>query len=203
MKASTLYLKGLFTLFIVAGLLLHAGNSFATDSYVKINDLNYQAWIAEDPKVLIPDFEKGCRAVEVYLNSQNKEFFGEDCVSNLFIATTFINNINQYFDSLEQLEQRALAARQAVTEKYDKVLLEVIQKAIDDGKASSQKENVNLIYTVILTVSKDIVADYYHNVIADPEEAKSAYLLAGTEDGKRIYRSGEYKTIYEKIEATK
>lgn len=203
MNISTTKYRHPIALLFVLGLLLHAGNISAANDYVTINDLKYQTWITDDPKNLIPDFEKGCEAVETYLNSQDKEFFGEDCVSNLFIATTFINNTNQYFDSQENPEQRALPARQAVTDKYNKVLDEVIRKAINEGKASTQKDNVNLIYTVILTISKDIVADYYHNVIADPEEAKSAYLIAGTEDGKRTYRTGEYKTIYEKLEAEK
>lgn len=170
------------------------------DDFLKISDLNYKTWISAKPVSLIPDFEKSCRAVEVYLNSQNKEFYGEDCVSQLFTAANFIQISNEYVDKLYADGSTAYQNREKVTQRFNRVMSDVIEKAAKEGKAVSQKENVDLIYTLVVTVSKDIVADYYHNVIDDPEEAKSGYLLAGAEDGKRIYREGIYKEVYDKLQ---
>lgn len=189
----------LAALFLLAPLVCNAQQQNEGEPFVKITELNTKSWIHDDPKSLIPEFEKSCRAIESYLNKQDKEFYGEDCISNLFIATTFIYDTNRYFDSLSPANAAVNTARAAVDAKFKKVLSEVVDKAINSGKASTEKENVNLIYTVIVTIQKDIVADYYHNVFTDPEEAKSSYLLAGAEDGRRVYRNGEYKAIYQKL----
>lgn len=169
--------------------------------FLKISDLSVNDWISEDPKKNLYEIEKSCRAVESYLNKNNKEFYGEDCISNLFIAATFIHNTNQYYQSLTPPDGVANKKIREISEKFRKVLNDVIDKAVSEGKAGTEKENINLIYTVIVTVQKDIVADYYHNVFSDPEEAKSSFLIAGAEDGKRIYREGEYKQLYKEIEA--
>ena len=169
-------------------------------SFPLASDFDYASWISADPKEKIGEFENACRAVETYLNSINKEFYGEKCVSDLYTGATFIHNTNAFIKTVNEGSQQMTANRDAAIARFKKVLNQVIDKAIVEGKATTRKENINLIYTVIVTVSRDIVADYYHNVIGDPEEAKAGYLLAGTEDGKRIYRQGEYRAIYEQLD---
>lgn len=187
--------------FFVATLLFCPPSKATGNDFPVIGDFHYHSWISTSPKELIPEFERGCRAVESYLNDQNKEFYGEDCISNLFIATTFIANTDAYVDEFHPVESDPFQNREKARQRYSRVVTEVIEKAITDGQAVTQKEHVNLIYTLIITISRDIVADYYHNVLGGGEEAKSGYLLAGVEDGRRIYREGEYKDIYDRLKA--
>jgi hypothetical protein len=163
-----------------------------------LDEYTFANWITADPKSQITEFERGCRAVEAYLNSRNKEFYGEDCISNLYIAAVFIADTNNYYDAKSLEEDRRLPQRQAAQQRYTRVLEEVVAKAVREGRAETEEQQINLLYTVIVTVQKDLVADYYHNVFDDPNEAKSAYLLAGVEDGRRIYGEGSAKLYLEK-----
>jgi len=169
------------------------------EEFVKITDLRYMSWITDDPKTLLPEFEVSCRAVAAYLNSLDKEFNGDDCVSNLFTAATFIAYANVYIDNTPAANSPGLEKRKQIREQYGRVMSEVIVKAIEDGRAVSRKDHVNLIYTVIVTIAKDILTDYHQNIFQRPEEAKIAMGLAAEEDAKRLRREGEYQAIYDRL----
>ena len=194
-----LHVKNFVILLLLLSSPVFAVQAWGGEDFVKITDLHYKNWINDTPKTLIPEFEKACRAVEDYLKSQNKDFSGDDCVSQLFVATLFIANINDGLDANSPVDAQFNEKIIQVKNRYNRVVEEVIEKAIQDKKAESQKENANLIYTVVVTIAKDVFADYFHNVIDNPEIAKSDLLLAGEEDGRRHRRDGEYKEIYSQL----
>ncbi len=169
------------------------------EEFVKITDLHYLSWITDDPKTLLPEFEVSCRTVATYLNSLDKVFNGDDCVSNLFTAATFIAYANVYVDNTLPADSPGSEKRAKIREQYGRVMSEVIVKAIEDGRAVSQKDHVNLIYTVIVTIAKDVLTDYYQNIFLQPEEAKIAMDLAAEEDTKRLRREGQYQAIYDRL----
>ncbi len=195
----SLKLRHLFLLTIVLFCFSLSPAAALGEEFVKITDLHYMSWITDDPKALLGEFEVGCRAVAGYLNGLDKEFNGDDCVSNLFTATTFIAYANAYVDNSLPADSPGAEKRKQIREQYGRVMSEVIVKAIDDGRAVSRKDHVNLIYTVIVTIAKDVLTDYHQNIFEKPEEAKIAMNLAAEEDGKRLRREGEYQAIYDRL----
>lgn len=169
------------------------------EGFLKVSDLHYADWITTAPAVLLPEFEQGCKAVAVYLQSQQLEFKSDDCVSNLFTTTTFIARANEFVDNDLTDNPKGSELIKQVRSQYGRVVSEVIDKAIGDGKAISQKENANLIYTVIVTIAKDVLTHYYQTVFANPNEAKVLMRLAEEENEKRLRREGEYLEIYQRL----
>ncbi|MBU1564407.1 MAG: hypothetical protein KJ630_02115 [Proteobacteria bacterium] len=158
--------------------------------FLKISDLHYADWITTAPVDLLPEFEQGCQAVAVYLQSQKLDFNGDDCVSNLYTATTFIARANDFVDNNLTANPKSSESRAKARDQYGKVVTNVIDKAISEGKAVTQKENANLIYTVIVTIAKDVLTHYYQTVLATPNEAQVLMHIAEEENGKRVRREG-------------
>jgi acetyltransferase-like isoleucine patch superfamily enzyme len=194
-------LKISYSLFALLLLLMTAPavQSAEGEDFLKISEVHYADWITTDPVALLPEFERGCKAVATYLQSQQLEFNGDDCVSNLYTAATFIARTNEFVDHHLATNPTAAEVQAKARAQYDRVVSEVIGKAIGEGKAVSQKENANLIYTVIVTIAKDVLTHYYQSVLANPNEAQVLMRIAEQENEKRIRREGEYQQIYERL----
>ncbi|MEE4137005.1 MAG: hypothetical protein V2I32_13070 [Desulforhopalus sp.] len=161
--------------------------------FVKISDLSYQNWLDAEPITLIPEFEKSCHTVADYLQRANKEYNPEDCVSGLFTASVFLASANAAIN--ESYQQGFAEDRDAVRGRYQQVTEEVIGGALRETPEAGERDHVNLIYTLIVTYSKDVVADYIDNVL-DRQEATRYYVQALAEDDRRINREGEYRQVY-------
>lgn len=161
--------------------------------FVKITEFSYPNWLDAEPITLIAEFEKGCRTVADYLQRSQKEYHPEDCVSGLFTASVFLANANAAIN--ESHQQGFVEDRDAVRGRYRQVTEEVIGGALRETPEAGEREHVNLIYTLIVTYSKDVVADYIDNVL-DRQEATRYYVRALNEDNQRIAREGEYRQVY-------
>lgn len=196
---TTLKIRSCFLALLLCLLTTPSVYSAEKEDYLKISQLHYADWITTDPVTLLPEFEQGCKAVSTYLQSQQLEFNGDDCVSNLYTAASFIALANDFVDNKLTANPKSLETREKTREQYRRVISEVINKAVDDGKAISQKDNSNLIYTVIVTIAKDVLTDYYQTVLAPPSEAQVLMQIAREENDKRVRREGEYLKIYERL----
>jgi hypothetical protein len=161
--------------------------------FVKISDLSYQNWLDAEPITLIPEFEKSCHTVADYLQRANKEYNPKDCVSGLFTASVFLASANAAINGSYQ--QGFAGDRDAVRGRFQQVTEEVIGGALRKTPEAGERDHVNLIYTLIVTYSKDVVADYIDNVL-DRQEATRYYVQALAEDDRRINREGEYRQVY-------
>lgn len=185
---------------ILAASLFIAAAPCNAENFLKITDLSYSQWLKKEPSSLIGEFERSCQAVATYLKEQNKDFPQDKCVSGLFISTVFIKNANDYTDALFKAGSKEFSVRAEILAKYDKIISDVIEKAIAAGHDKTRKENIDLIYTLIYTIRQDMVTDYYHNIFSDEKDAKTSLLLAGTEDGQRMLHRGIYEEIYKKLD---
>lgn len=199
MSTTTIRLH-LFSLLLALQLVAASAQAADETIFVKITDLHYPDWITADPLPLLPEFEQSCTAVATYLHGQKLEFDRDECVNNLYTTTTFIARANDFVDNNLSANPKAAEAKTEAARQYGRVVTDVIGKAMSDGKAVTQKDNVNLIYTVIVTIAKDVLTDYYQKVLADPNEGNVLMHIAKEENGKRLRREGAYQEIYKQLE---
>jgi len=175
-------------------------SAWATEP-VKITELSYPEWLSREPSSLVGEFERSCQTVAAYLQSLGKDFSAEKCVGDLFGAAVFISNSNGYVDQNFKADSQTAAARDEILAKYQQVVDEVVKKAIAEGKGKTEKENADLIFTIIHTIDRDIVKNYLQTVYAEDQEAvKNNLYLASKENEKRLTREGIYQEIYKKLE---